>query len=246
MNLPVRYAVISACSLLPLLASAQVGFGAKGGVNYIIASQTIEPAPKTDPSTPSGLGFQFGGFSQITLSDNIALRPELIFSFRKAVSDQTSSEPVTYQDQQGNQGNGTQTIFYDRSDVVFASLHGHPQQEYPYFLGWDDETGVGAGEGANRNWPLRHGTAWDAYGAALDEACAYLAGHRPDVLVVSLGVDTFKDDPISKFRLEHEDYLQIGARIAGLGLPTLVVFEGGYAVSEIGINAVNVLEGMSA
>ena len=110
MNLPVRYAVISACSLLPLLASAQVGFGAKGGVNYIIASQTIEPAPKTDPSTPSGLGFQFGGFSQITLSDNIALRPELIFSFRKAVSDQTSSEPVTYQDQQGNQGNGTQTI----------------------------------------------------------------------------------------------------------------------------------------
>nr|AGC71638.1 deacetylase [uncultured bacterium A1Q1_fos_1025] len=143
-------------------------------------------------------------------------------------------------------GNGTQAIFYDRSDVVFASLHGHPQQEYPFFLGWDDETGTGAGEGANRNWPLRHGTAWDAYGAALDEACAYLAGHRPDVLVVSLGVDTFKDDPISKFRLEHEDYLRIGAKIAALDVPTLVVFEGGYAVSEIGINAVNVLEGMSA
>ena len=65
------------------------------------------------------------------------------------------------------------------------------------------------------------------------------------MLVVSLGVDTFKDDPISKFRLEHEDYLRIGAAIAGLDVPTLVVFEGGYAVSEIGINAVNVLEGMS-
>ena len=110
MNCPVRLAAICAGTLLPLLTCAQFGFGAKGGVNYIIASQTIEPAPKTDPSTPSGLGFQFGGFGQLTLSDRIALRPELIFSFRKAVSDQSNSEQVTYQDQQGNQGTGTQTI----------------------------------------------------------------------------------------------------------------------------------------
>jgi acetoin utilization deacetylase AcuC-like enzyme len=142
-------------------------------------------------------------------------------------------------------GNGTQAIFYDRSDVVFASIHGHPLQEYPYFLGFDDETGAGAGAGANLNLPLRHGAGWDTYGPALDTGCDFVASHRPDALVVSLGVDTFKDDPISEFRLEHEHYLRMGERIAALGLPTLVVFEGGYAVAEIGINAVNVLEGMS-
>ncbi len=64
-----------------------------------------------------------------------------------------------------------------------------------------------------------------------------------DIIVVSLGVDTFKDDPISQFKLDSPDYLAMGARIARLGKPTLFVMEGGYAVEEIGINAVNVLEG---
>ena len=155
------------------------------------------------------------------------------------------AERVAVLDVDYHHGNGTQSIFYDRDDVVFASLHGHPRQEYPYFLGYDDELGVGAGVGANRNWPLWHGSGWDEYGPALDEACGFLAGHRPDVVVVSLGVDTFVDDPISQFRLGHEHYLRIGERIAALGLPTLVVFEGGYAVAEIGVNAVNVLEGLA-
>ena len=143
-------------------------------------------------------------------------------------------------------GNGTQSIFYDRSDVVFTSIHGHPSQEYPYFLGYDDEHGVGAGTGANANFPLRHGSAWDVYSLALDNAIAFLANHQVEALVVSLGVDTYKDDPISQFKLEHHDFLRIGAKIASLGLPTLTVFEGGYAVSEIGINAVNVLTGQES
>ena len=63
------------------------------------------------------------------------------------------------------------------------------------------------------------------------------------MLVISLGVDTFKDDPISQFKLDSPDYLEMGKRIAQLGKPTLFVMEGGYAVEEIGINAVNVLEG---
>ena len=62
-------------------------------------------------------------------------------------------------------------------------------------------------------------------------------------MVVSLGVDTFHGDPISRFRLDTPDYPVIGARIAGLGLPTLFVMEGGYAVEAIGVNAVGVLEG---
>ncbi|SME89525.1 Acetoin utilization deacetylase AcuC [Tistlia consotensis] len=140
-------------------------------------------------------------------------------------------------------GNGSQSIFYRRGDVFFASLHGHPLDEYPFFLGYEDETGEGPGEGANANFPLRWGTGFDLWGQALDEACRRIERWGADALVVSLGVDTYKDDPISRFRLEQGDYPAIGRRIAALGLPTHFVMEGGYAVEEIGINAVGVLTG---
>ena len=140
-------------------------------------------------------------------------------------------------------GNGTQSIFYERADVLFASLHGHPKQTYPYFLGYADEPGRGAGEGFNHNYPLPHGTGWEPYEEALDDACGKIAAYAPDALVVSLGVDTFKDDPISKFTLEGAHYPLIGARIARLARPTLFVMEGGYAVEEIGLNTVGVLTG---
>jgi acetoin utilization deacetylase AcuC-like enzyme len=118
--------------------------------------------------------------------------------------------------------------------------------EYPYFLGHADERGAGPGEGFNLNLPLPHGTDFVAWGAALDLARRAVAEHRPDVLVVSLGVDTFRGDPISQFRLESADYPVIGRRIRTLGLPTLFVMEGGYAVAEIGVNAVGVLEGFES
>jgi acetoin utilization deacetylase AcuC-like enzyme len=140
-------------------------------------------------------------------------------------------------------GNGTQEIFYRRNDVLFCSLHGHPEDEYPYFSGFDDERGEGAGEGFNHNYPLRPGTAWDSYQPALADAIGAIAAYGPDAVVVSLGVDTFKDDPISRFKLESEDYLRMGEMIAGLKGPTLFVMEGGYAVEAIGVNAVNVLTG---
>jgi acetoin utilization deacetylase AcuC-like enzyme len=87
------------------------------------------------------------------------------------------------------------------------------------------------------------GTTFEAWSASLDDACRKLAAYAPDVVVVSLGVDTFEKDPISHFKLVSEDYPKIGRRIAKLGLPTLFVMEGGYAVDEIGVNAVGVLTG---
>lgn len=140
-------------------------------------------------------------------------------------------------------GNGTQSIFYDRAEVLFTSIHGDPADEFPFFLGYADETGEGTGNGYNLNLPLPHGSDWAHWSAALEQACTAIDGYGAEVLVVSLGVDTFKQDPISQFKLDSPDYLAMGARIAGLGLPTLFVMEGGYAVEEIGINAVNVLEG---
>ncbi|WP_322012898.1 histone deacetylase family protein [Paraburkholderia sp. J12] len=143
-------------------------------------------------------------------------------------------------------GNGTQSIFYERDDVLFASLHADPLLDYPYLLGHADETGRGAGTGYNFNYPLPWGTAWDGYARALDHALGKIALYRPDALVVSLGVDTFERDPISRFKLASEDYLRMGARIGKLGLPTLFVMEGGYAVEEIGVNVCNVLAGFEA
>jgi acetoin utilization deacetylase AcuC-like enzyme len=140
-------------------------------------------------------------------------------------------------------GNGTQEIFYRRSDVLYCSLHGHPEDEYPYFSGFADETGEGDGAGFNHNYPLRPGTAWDTYRPALADALAQIVHFGPDALVVSLGVDTYERDPISSFKLKSADYLRIGELIAGLKRPTLFIMEGGYAVEEIGLNAVNVLTG---
>jgi acetoin utilization deacetylase AcuC-like enzyme len=140
-------------------------------------------------------------------------------------------------------GNGTQEIFFARGDVFFASLHADPAQEFPYFSGYDDETGSGAGEGCNANFPLPFATGVERYVETLDEALARIARFGAQALVLSLGVDTFKGDPISRFRLDSPDYMAIGRRIAALSLPTLIVLEGGYAVEAIGVNAVNVLIG---
>jgi acetoin utilization deacetylase AcuC-like enzyme len=140
-------------------------------------------------------------------------------------------------------GNGTQSIFYQRDDVFFLSLHADPRWDYPYFLGYGDEVGEGPGQGFNANYPMPWGTAWSTYGEALGDAITRIRRYGPDAVVVSLGVDTYKEDPISKFKLEMADYPRIGALIAALGRPTLFVMEGGYAVEEIGINTVNLLKG---
>ncbi len=65
--------------------------------------------------------------------------------------------------------------------------------------------------------------------------------HGADALVVPLGVDTFEGDPI-----RSADFLQIGRMLASAGLPTVFVMEGGYAVAQVGVNVVNVLDGFLA
>jgi acetoin utilization deacetylase AcuC-like enzyme len=139
-------------------------------------------------------------------------------------------------------GNGTQAIFYDRLDVFFASIHGDPRTDYPFYLGHADERGAGAGQGANLNLPLPRGTDYAAWSQALETALAAIAAFGADALVVSLGLDSFEGDPISGFKLKTDDYLRMGERLQHVGLPTVLVFEGGYATSDIGVNAANVLQ----
>ena len=143
-------------------------------------------------------------------------------------------------------GNGTQAIFYARRDVFFASLHGDPMTEYPFYLGHADERGEGEGLGFNANFPLPAGASNTAWFAALDEALARLRGYDPELLVVSLGVDTYVGDPISHFRLDRPEYARLGAKLAAFGRPTLFVQEGGYASAEIGRNVLAVLRGFDS
>ena len=141
-------------------------------------------------------------------------------------------------------GNGTQDITYERDDIFFASLHGDPDDAFPYFWGHAEETGKGRGEGFNANFPLPRNTPWSAYRAALESAMKRIADFGAEALVVSLGVDTFEKDPISFFRLTTPDFRRMGAMLAASDLPIVTVMEGGYGVTEIGHNVANVLLGM--
>ena len=155
-------------------------------------------------------------------------------------------ERVAVLDVDYHHGNGTQQIFESRADVLTLSIHGDPRTEYPFFLGHADERGTGAGEGFNLNLPLPRGTGFARWREALQAGLDAVRRFGAQALVVPLGVDTFEGDPISGFTLQSADYLQVGQTIASADLPTVFVFEGGYAVAEVGINVVNVLEGFGS
>lgn len=142
-------------------------------------------------------------------------------------------------------GNGTQDVFYGDPDVMFVSIHADPGTDYPFFWGHADERGEGLGVGKTLNLPLPRGTDFTAYDEALDTALGAVRAHGADLLVLSFGADTFEEDPISHFRLRQEDYRTIGGRIASIGLPVLVVMEGGYAVDALGHNVEALLTGLS-
>ena len=125
-------------------------------------------------------------------------------------------------------------------------MHGDPQEAFPNFLGYPDETGAGAGFGFNANFPMPADTSFIDWRMTLDKALLLIRDYAPKILVVSLGVDTFEDDPISFFKLKTDDYKVIGRMISGLGIPVLFIMEGGYDIGEIGVNTVNVLTGFES
>lgn len=143
-------------------------------------------------------------------------------------------------------GNGTQDIFYGRSDVLTVSIHGHPNFAYPYFSGFADEQGEGEGLGFNRNLPLPEDVHDGRYLAELDEALEVIRRFKPEALVVSLGLDIAKADPTGTWSLTPEGLEEVGRRIGSLRHPTLFVQEGGYNVRFLGRNAARLLTGVCA
>lgn len=131
-----------------------------------------------------------------------------------------------------------------RPDVLFVSIHADPAVEYPFFSGYADETGTGAGTGFNRNRPLPVGTDARTWFTAFDEARATIDRSGADALVVSLGLATFVDDPLTTCSLSSDGIRRLGAKgKKGFGLPVAFVLEGGYAAVEPGVNVANVLDG---
>ena len=138
-------------------------------------------------------------------------------------------------------GNGTQDIFYDRADVLTISIHADPHFEYPYYAGYADETGTAAGLGFHKNFPLEKGTDDVRYLSALEEALSLIRGFAPNYLVISAGMDIYADDPLGKIRVTTEGIGEIGKRISALGLPTVIVMEGGYNNDALGQNITSFL-----
>ena len=175
---------------------------------------------------------QYGGYC---FFNNIAIAAERLF--------EKGANKIFILDIDFHHGNGTQAIFYNRSDVYFASLHGDPKDAFPHFLGYANEKGNGVGKGYNINYPMQPGIPYIEWTKALDDVIERVKSYLPDALLISLGVDTYEKDPISFFKLKSKDFFDVGKKIASCNLPTLFVMEGGYAIKEIGINTVNVLKG---
>ena len=148
-----------------------------------------------------------------------------------------TGEHVAILDVDVHHGNGTQQIFWRRGDVLYASIHADPAHLYPFFLGYADEIGEGPGAGSNFNQPLPAGTGDEPYLAAIDRALEVIDQTSGDVLVVSLGFDTYREDPIGTFALTTPAYHEIGRRVASLGRRLVILQEGGYHRPSLGDNA---------
>ncbi|UDY37407.1 histone deacetylase family protein [Dermatobacter hominis] len=157
----------------------------------------------------------------------------------------TAGARVALLDVDYHHGNGSQQIFYDRDDVLFASIHADPVRAYPYTTGFADETGTGRGLGATLNVPLAAGAGDVELAGALERALEVVARHRPDVVVVSLGLDMYESDPIADLRVTREGFHASGRAVRELGVPTVVLQEGGYATDELGRNATAWLRGLA-
>jgi len=175
----------------------------------------------------------FGGFCYF---NNCAIAAQYLLSYGK----------VVILDIDYHHGNGQQDIFYRRSDVLTVSIHGHPSFAYPYFSGFAEDVGESEGEGFNLNLPLPEAVDGAKYRKALAQALQRIEAFGPDFLVLALGLDTAKADPTGSWNLTAGDFERNGRMIGELGLPIVVIQEGGYRSRTLGINARNFFSGLAA
>ncbi|GAB4336562.1 MAG: hypothetical protein Kow0089_06970 [Desulfobulbaceae bacterium] len=174
----------------------------------------------------------FGGFCYF---NNAAVAAQYLSHYGK----------VAVLDVDYHHGNGTQDIFYRRSDVLTVSIHGHPSFAYPYFSGFEEELGEGEGEGFNLNLPQPENLDGEGYRKALALALNRIETFNPSFLVVALGLDPAKGDPTGTWMLTPRDFRINGEVIGSLGLPAVIVQEGGYRTGTLGKNAMAFFNGLT-
>ncbi len=211
------------------LASAHCAIA---GARLLQSGETCVYALCRPPGHHAGSDF-FGGYCYL---NNAAIAAQVL---------RESGGRVAILDTDYHHGNGTQAIFYAEPDVWYGSLHIDPGTDYPFFAGYEDEVGIGAGKGTNWNVPLLPGTGQDRYLSALETLLVRLTAYNPQWLIVSAGFDTYIDDPIGTFQVTTAGFNKIGRRIRTLNVPTLVVQEGGYCVPDLGRNVVALLQGLA-
>ena len=146
-------------------------------------------------------------------------------------------------------GNGTQELFYPASNTLYVSIHG--EDEFPYYTGSAAETGVGDGQGFNHNLPLPTNSNFAAYLDKLGIALQRIREFKPEFVVISLGFDTFRLDPLGKFEIDTEDYevmaREVRMSLMGVKRETnvrcLILLEGGYVIERLGNNMLSFLKG---
>lgn len=142
-------------------------------------------------------------------------------------------------------GQGIQEIFYDRSDVLYISIHGDTTNFYPVVSGFENERGEGEGFGYNINMPMPHGSSEDDFFAKLDDALAAIKLFQPDAIILALGFDIYKNDPQAKVSVSSEGFCRLSTHVRQLGLPTLVVQEGGYDLDALSENVQQFFKGLA-
>jgi len=203
--------------------SAQTALAA---LNAALAGERVAFGLCRPPGHHAGSDY-LGGYSYLS---NAAICAEAALA--------SGTNRVAILDVDYHHGNGTQDIVAGRKAIAFCSIHADPSTDYPFFWGHADES-----RGNVLNIPLPRGTDWSAFAPSLDNALDWIAGCDPEILIVSFGADTHEADPISHFKLKTRDYGPMARRIASLGLPTIIVMEGGYAIDHLGANVAEFLGG---
>lgn len=146
-------------------------------------------------------------------------------------------------------GNGTQTIFYERPDVLTISLH--QESCFPPGIGTVTERGEGKGEGFNMNIPLLPGGGHEAYLYAIERIVApALRRYKPELIVIASGLDANGVDPLARMLLHSDSYRAMTGLLMGVADEVcsgrlVAVHEGGYAEACVPFCGLAVVEAMA-
>jgi acetoin utilization deacetylase AcuC-like enzyme len=212
-------------------AACQAAACALTGADLLLEGERAAYALCRPPGHHAGRDY-YGGYCYLNNAALAARR--LLARGRPAVLD------IDY-----HHGNGTQDIFYDSPEVLFASLHADPDTSYPCYSGYREQRGSAEGLGFNHNFPLPPGTNQEAYREILAQALEAIRAFRADFLVVSLGVDTVLEDPVGGLEVPVESFPGLGGMIGSLAVPVLVVQEGGYSLRLAGPCVAGFLAGLA-